>query len=202
MAEQKIFQAPGVNVGELAGMVSDWFRGEGFEVQTLEAPGGGMIVQARKSDGWRTVTGTSAALNVTMTPQGDNLIVETGAAKWVDKAAVGVATLILFWPALIAPAYGAWKQSQLPNQVFQVIERYIITGQVPVVATAPVRAPVAAPPPSGLNCPSCGQAVRAEAKFCDHCGATLQLACPQCGEALRPGAKFCDSCGAKVEPAA
>jgi hypothetical protein len=204
MAEQRMYHAPGVDLRELAGVVSDWFQNQQFEVQTLEAPGDGLVVQARQPETWRSILGMSSALNVTMTPQGENLVVQMGAAKWVDKAAVGAVGVLLFWPALIPAAYGAWKQKQLPNEVFQLIDQYVATGQVPVAAPAPVKSPTpaAAPAPSGLRCPSCGQTVREGAKFCDHCGAPLQLACPQCGAALRPGAKFCDSCGAKVESAA
>ncbi len=199
MAEQKIYHAPGIEIRDLAGVVSDWFENQGFEVQSLEVPRGGMTVQARKPESWRSFLGMSAALNVTMSPQGENLLVQTGAAKWVDKAAVGAVGAIIFWPALIPAAYGAWKQSQLPKQVFEMIDQYIATGQVTAVAPPVTAAPPVASAP--LLCPSCGQPVRAGAKFCDNCGAQLELTCPQCGEALRPVAKFCDSCGARVEPA-
>lgn len=198
MAEQKMYHAPGLDIRELADVVSNWFQSQQFEAQILEAPGGGLVVQARQPEAWRSILGMSSALNVTMIPQGDNLMVQMGAAKWVDKAAVGAVGLLLFWPALIPAAYGAWKQKQLPNQVFQLIDQYVATGQVPVVGPVPVAAPAPTPVPSAARCPSCGQPVRAGAKFCDNCGTLLQLACPQCGAALRPGAKFCDSCGAKV----
>ncbi len=200
MAEQRMYHAPGVDIRGLAGVVANWFQGQKFETQTLEAPGGGMVVQARQPEAWRSILGMSSALNVTMTLQGENLVVQMGAAKWVDKAAVGAVGVLIFWPALIPAAYGAWKQKQLPNQVFQLIDQYVATGQVPVVAPMPAAAPVAAPAPApaGARCPSCGQAVRTGAKFCDSCGAPLQANCSQCGAALRPGAKFCDSCGAKV----
>lgn len=201
MAEQKIYHAPGIEVRDLAGVVSDWFQNQGFETQTLKAPGGGLTVQARKPESWRSFVGLSAALNVTMTPQDENLVVQMGAARWIDKAAVGAVGVLIFWPALIPAAYGAWKQSQLPKQVFDLIEQYITTGTVP--AAAPAVAPAPAPTAEAeLRCPSCGKPVRAEAKFCPYCGAALQLTCPQCGHVLRPGAKFCDNCGARVEPEA
>jgi len=205
MAEQRMYHAPGVDLRELASVVSDWFQNQKFETQILEAPGGGLVVQARQPEAWRSILGMSSALNVTMTPQGENLVVQMGAAKWVDKAAVGAVGVLLFWPALIPAAYGAWKQKQLPNQVFQLIDQYVATGQVPVIPPAPApakKAPAPTAAPSGLQCPSCGKPVREGAKFCDNCGAPLQLTCPQCGQALRPGAKFCDNCGAKVEAAA
>ncbi|MBC7249994.1 MAG: zinc ribbon domain-containing protein [Anaerolineae bacterium] len=205
MPEQRMYHAPGLDLHELAGVVSDWFQSQQFETQILEAPGGGLVVQARQPETWRSILGMSSALNVTMTRQDENLIVQMGAAKWVDKAAVGAVGLLLFWPALIPAAYGAWKQKQLPNQVFQLIDQYVATGQVPVIPPAPApakKAPAPTAAPAGLQCPSCGQPVREGAKFCDNCGAPLQLNCPQCGQALRPGAKFCDNCGAKVEAAA
>jgi len=207
MAEQRVYQAPNVIVGELTGVWSDWFQGQGFEVQTLEAPGGGFTVQTRKPEAWRSVVGMSAALNVTMTPQGENLLVEIGAAKWADKAAVGAVGILIFWPALIPAAYGAWKQSQLPKQVFQVIEQYVTTGQAPiaarpVAAALPAAAAPSVPPAEEMHCPSCGQPARPGAKFCDHCGAPLQVTCPQCGATLRSGAKFCDHCGAQMEAVA
>ncbi|MCR4407844.1 MAG: zinc ribbon domain-containing protein [Anaerolineae bacterium] len=198
MTEQRMYHAPGLDIRELASVVSNWFQSQKFETQVLEAPGGGFVVQARQPEAWRSILGMSSALNVTMTLQGENLIVEMGAAKWIDKAAVGAVGVLIFWPALIPAAYGAWKQKQLPSQVFQLIDQYVATGQVPVVGPVPVAAPAPAPAPSAARCPSCGQPVRAGAKFCDNCGAPLQLACPQCGAALRPGAKFCDSCGTKV----
>lgn len=200
MAEQKVYHAPDANVGELAGVVSDWFEGQGFEAQTLEAPGGGFTVQARKPEAWRSIVGMSAALSVKMVPQGENLVVETGAAKWVDKAAVGAVGVLIFWPALIPAAYGAWKQSQLPKQVFQVIEQYVTTGQAPAIAEPAGAAP--SPPSAEISCPSCGQPVRPGAKFCDSCGAPLEITCRECGATLQAGAKFCDQCGAQIESAA
>jgi hypothetical protein len=32
-------------------------------------------------------------------------------------------------------------------------------------------------------------------RFCEDCGARLDLKCPQCGAEIRPGKKFCGSCG-------
>lgn len=53
-------------------------------------------------------------------------------------------------------------------------------------------------PSAAPRCPSCGRFVRAGAKFCDGCGASLLATCPHCGRALRPGAKFCAGCGKPI----
>jgi ribosomal protein L40E len=44
-------------------------------------------------------------------------------------------------------------------------------------------------------CAKCGGSNRADAKFCDHCGAPLSLICPSCGHANSADATFCDECG-------
>lgn len=60
------------------------------------------------------------------------------------------------------------------------------------------------PPP---ECPGCGAALRANARFCGRCGMVISApappepasapppACPQCGRPLNPGARFCGGCG-------
>jgi hypothetical protein len=50
-----------------------------------------------------------------------------------------------------------------------------------------------------VNCPTCGHANDAEAKFCDECGTAMSKACPSCGEVNDGNAKFCDGCGNKFE---
>lgn len=215
MAEQRMYNAPGLDVTALADALGQWFGGQQYETQVLEVPGG-LAVQARKEDTLRTISGTGAALNISLTPQGDNLFVQIGAAKWVDKAVVGVVASIIFWPLLALPAYGWYKQREIARQALAFVDQYVASGgQVASMGVNPMATP-AAPRPMGaataplvapvgqaqVICPACGAQVRAGAKFCDACGAKVVSECAQCGAALRPGAKFCDACGAKVEAAA
>ncbi len=51
-----------------------------------------------------------------------------------------------------------------------------------------------------MSCPRCQSQNREGARFCEDCGARLELACSNCGEPLTPGKKFCASCGAAVTP--
>jgi hypothetical protein len=55
--------------------------------------------------------------------------------------------------------------------------------------------------PASTTCAKCGGANRADASFCDHCGAALSVTCPACGHANVPEATFCNQCG-KALPAA
>jgi membrane protease subunit (stomatin/prohibitin family) len=52
-------------------------------------------------------------------------------------------------------------------------------------------------------CAKCGAANLANAKFCNECGAKVEVAgpapCAKCGAQLPAGSKFCSECGTKVE---
>ena len=50
----------------------------------------------------------------------------------------------------------------------------------------------------GATCVSCGEAIRANAKFCPVCGAVQGAKCSKCGAAVSKSAKFCPECGTAV----
>jgi class 3 adenylate cyclase/tetratricopeptide (TPR) repeat protein len=49
-----------------------------------------------------------------------------------------------------------------------------------------------------MRCSKCSADNRDIARFCDGCGAPIQLRCPSCGALCRAGAKFCDACGSTL----
>ena len=159
MAEQRIFAAPGIDLAHFGETIERWFQARDLETQMLGGGASGVTVQARTRRDWRRYVGGSAALSVTATLQGENLLIQIGAAKWADKVGAGVAALILFWPLAALPAYGAYKQKQLIDDTFQFIENYIASGGgVPVPPAAfGASAPVAASAPRAaakVTCPS------------------------------------------------
>ncbi len=205
MAEQKMYQAPGVDLHHLGQSLYQWYTGNGYKSQVMDGPGGSVVVQTAKGGSLLKAFGGEAALTVTLTAQGDNLFVQTGGAKWVTHAATGVVSVILFWPLAAVPAYGAFQQKGLIDETHQFIEQYLASGgQVPVMPAmaAPMMGAGMAPAPApagGIRCPACGQSLRAGAKFCEKCGAKVEAAkCAKCGAPLSPGAKFCAGCGEKV----
>ncbi len=46
-----------------------------------------------------------------------------------------------------------------------------------------------------MNCPKCDAANREGVKFCEECGATMEVECPNCKAKVPPGKKFCGECG-------
>lgn len=223
MTQQRVYRAPNLNMGQLVQALVDWYRAQKFEVQVLDMPGGGVVIQARQPEAWRAVLGMSSALNVVLRRQGEDLFVEIGAGKWVDKAIAGAAGLFVLWPLLFTAAYGAWQQSKLPERTFEFIERFLATGRVPAADVAAwtatqyaqaqhyVRAvqstvgPTPAPPqPEGAATAAGPQAAAQpgapEAQPATQAQPAAEAKfCPQCGAAVPPNARFCPQCGTKLE---
>ena len=51
-----------------------------------------------------------------------------------------------------------------------------------------------------MNCPECQFDNREGVKFCEECGAKLELKCPKCNAEIPLGRKFCGECGFKLIP--
>ena len=49
-----------------------------------------------------------------------------------------------------------------------------------------------------MQCPQCRFENREGVKFCEECGANLELQCPNCTAKIPPGRKFCGECGFKL----
>jgi len=50
----------------------------------------------------------------------------------------------------------------------------------------------------GMQCPRCQHENPPAARFCNGCGARMELACAQCGQVNPSGSRFCNGCGAKL----
>ena len=46
-----------------------------------------------------------------------------------------------------------------------------------------------------MHCPQCQHADPAGARFCNACGAKLEVVCPACSQVNPPGSRFCNACG-------
>ena len=46
-----------------------------------------------------------------------------------------------------------------------------------------------------MKCPKCRSDNREEIRFCEECGAKLELECPDCNAKIPLGKKFCGECG-------
>lgn len=163
-----------------------------FEVQTMQVSSTS-VLQARKSSTLRDLTGLSAALTIKITPEHGGTRVEVGMQKWLDKAAVAAAIVVLTGGIgsllLAAPALGAYWQHKLTEDVWKVVEAHIARKAGGYV------------PPMPGSCGNCGTATVSGSAFCSKCGANLRVdrSCGSCGAAQSdPSARFCNRCGKQL----
>jgi len=161
-----------------------------YEVQTFHVSTTS-IVQARKSNTLRDLTGLSSALTIKITPESGGTRVEIGMQKWFDKAAVAAVGAIVFAPLLALAALGAYWQYKLTEDAWKIIEDHIARKAGGYV------------PPLPGRCGTCGAANVAGSDFCSSCGANLKVGriCPSCGVAQKDlSARYCNRCGSTLSP--
>jgi hypothetical protein len=111
-----------VPADELARALADHFRAQEFEAQVFRASGDRTVMQARKESLWRHLLGVAYALTVVFTPGEGQLSIGLGGHEWVDTAISGAIGLVAVPPVLLGTAYGIWKENQLDQEVWQVID--------------------------------------------------------------------------------
>ena len=112
-----------VPADELARALADHFRAQGFEAQVFRTSGDRTAMQARKESLWRNLLGVAYALTVIFNPRDEGqLSIGLGGHEWVDTAISGAIGLVAVPPVLLGTAYGIWKENQLDQEVWQVID--------------------------------------------------------------------------------
>ena len=106
---------------QLIADVRNWLDAEGFDCQKMNTDGDGTLVQIKRRGGWREFTGMATSLNIIFRQSSEMLVVEIGAGKWIDKAAVGTVSMFILWPLVLTAGYGAWEQMKMPDKIFAYI---------------------------------------------------------------------------------
>jgi hypothetical protein len=90
-------------------------------------------MQARKESAWRQIFGVAYAATVVFTAREGQLSIALADRDWADTAVGGAIGLVVLPPALFSTAYGIWKENQLDNEVWRIIEER--TGRADQAAT-------------------------------------------------------------------
>jgi hypothetical protein len=122
-----------LDAGTLALALADRFRAQDFEVQIFRTPEGSAVMQARKESLWRHALGVAYAATVTLTPGEGQLSIALADREWVDTALSGAIGLVALPPVLIGTAYGIWKEHQLDQEVWRVIDALVDDAAPPLV---------------------------------------------------------------------
>ncbi len=193
MADSRVFKlTEGVEARGVAKAVEAFLRNKkNLFAETLEAPEG-FLVQAKQEDKLKNLTGMGTATQIQIIPTGDMVTVNVGAGKWADKAGAAAAGWFLFAPLAVTAGIGAWAQKKLPEEIFQVVESYIMSGGKNVSVSFGAGDRLSA---NQVVCSNCKSLNDKNSSFCSVCGQALYEKCPNCNSLVEPGAKFCASCG-------
>lgn len=193
MASSKTFVLQnGVTIEKIGDHLISWFQSaKKMVAEGAKTQDGGFFVQAKDPDeGWKKISGLSKAIQVQLIKADNNVVVNCDFGKWSDKIGAGAVGMILFAPLAATAAFGAVKQSQLPKEVFEEIEKFIMCGGSSAALSigAVLR-------DNEIECPVCKAKNPKDQKFCRECGSALRKKCPHCGALLDNGVKFCPECG-------
>ena len=220
--EAKTYQLPdGMTVEQVARGVEGYLRNKQNMVVEGAKTAEGYFIQAKtESDGWKKISGMDQAVQVQFLQIGSAMNVQIGKGEWSSKVGAGVAGALIFAPLAVSAGVGAFKASKLPKQIFEFIEKFLMSGgqTFEIGMSAPIADGKVACPgcgahnqagvkfcascgtPLGVTCPSCGAFAPSDTKFCQECGTALSTsgACPKCGAEVSARQKFCASCGTSL----
>ena len=126
--------ATSIPADEVAQVLAEHFRVQGFEAQVFGTTEGRTVMQARKESLWRQALGVAYAVTVIIARKDGQLVVDLGEHEWVDTAVSAGIGLVAVPPVLLGTAYGIWKENQLDNEVWQVIDQRLASTE-PTPAT-------------------------------------------------------------------
>lgn len=198
MADSKLFKLiDGVTTDMVGRAVEAFLRDKkNMTTEGTSAPEGYFIQAKSAESGWKKFAGMDMATQIQIITAGEMITVNVGAGKWSDKVGAGAVGVILFAPLAVLPAIGAFNQKKLPNEIFDEIEKFIMSGgksvSVSFGATKALKE-------NEVLCPKCKTANPKGIKFCNNCGGKLVNECANCHTDVGLGIKFCPSCGSSME---
>lgn len=220
MTESRTYLLNNVDIQIVIDELSRFLHTEkGMDVQTAPTPDGYLLQAGQPKDTLRTLSGMRLATTVQFSIVENNLNVTIGEGQWSDKLGAGAVGLFLLWPLAITAGIGAYKQKNLPDEIFHVIGCILQPAaqnmgagapfssgaqtpsqpdmQKPMQTQAPMpgASPIPTPVSEMITCPQCAAKLPAGSNFCNICGTKLNSTCPGCGAPLIPGSKFCSNCG-------
>jgi hypothetical protein len=121
--ETRFYQTQGIDLQGIAQTLVYEYQAQGYEAQqggTAEH----VVIQLRKENLLRTITGFNKALGVTLQKVQGGTLVKVGAQDWVDQIAVGAVGLALH-PLLITAAVGTVTQYNVVHDILNTIDMHI-----------------------------------------------------------------------------
>lgn len=116
----------GKNINDMAKKVKVLIENACLDVQCVKLNDGSIIIQGKESDGKLfKFVGADRAITVRIAGSNDDqVVVEIGEGKWIDKV-WGTVWGLWSWPVLLCTAVATCRQAILPKKICNCIERYL-----------------------------------------------------------------------------
>src|SRR5215472_16956506 len=139
--ESRFYNSKDIDIERAAADLVRAYQSMGYQAQNI-GNNEQMIVQLKKGSELEALIGMQAALSVTLQRNSNGVMVAIGQQKWIDKAAVGVASLAIpiLWPLTFTAGFGAIRQATLGTQVLNAVDG-LIHQQMPNVQSGPAPNP-------------------------------------------------------------
>jgi predicted nucleic acid-binding Zn ribbon protein len=124
--KQRVYSNKASQLNNASEIVKNILDNENLEYQEIPESNA-ILIQARKAPNiFKTALGLEIAASIKLSKINDDLVVDIGGGKWIDKAAGGAIFLFVFWPTIITTAWGIYIQQQL----FMKIDNALIANLV------------------------------------------------------------------------
>lgn len=133
--ETRFYQTRELDLLKIAQAVVLEYHAKGFQAQQF-GDANQCIVQLKKENLLRTITGFNKALGISLQVTTDGTLVKVGAQDWVDQVATGAVGLVLH-PLLVTAAVGAITQRNVVHEVLDTLDRQIRQQQPHVQMSVP-----------------------------------------------------------------
>jgi len=122
----RFYEIASFSAPQLAERIQQWFFMQQYDAQII--PQGLMIaVQGRKEGMVRSLLGMAYAATVIIEPTPTGFKASVGGGKWIDKAAVAaVGMFVAFGFTVFTAGYGATQQKQLENNLWLMIDQFVM----------------------------------------------------------------------------
>ena len=197
MADSKVFRLLDNVTAEMVndGVISFLRNNKNMVVGNAKTTGEYLIQAKEDADNWKRIAGITSAIKIQILVAGDLITVNIGEGKWSDKIGAGVAGAFIFAPLAVTAAIGAFRQKNLPNEIFNFIENFIMSGGKSAVLGMGAVKTIS---DDQVECPNCHTVNPKNTKFCRECGSKLGVECPNCHVSVEYGIKFCPECGTSM----
>jgi len=120
----RIYTGKSAFLNEAADLVKQTLKDDNLQTNFIEKTNQ-IIVQGQKSSSTiEKAIGLDKSVTVILSVVGEDLIVQVGGAKWMDKAA-GAAIGLLFWPSFITAGWGAINQTLIMDKVDNALLKFL-----------------------------------------------------------------------------